>query len=67
MKIESIKNISDPINGNLCYFQYTKTEWVNNGTNYRPNWQQITYTYKTNDQQIPQAGGSTTLNFQKQN
>ena len=67
LKIESIKNISDPINGNLCYFQYTKTEWVNNGTNYRPNWQQITYTYKTNDQQIPQAGGSTTLNFQKQN
>lgn len=67
LKIESIKNISDPNNGNLCYFQYTKTEWVNNGTNSRPNWQQITYTYKTNNQQIPQAGGSTTLNFQKQN
>lgn len=66
LKIESIKNISDPNNGNLCYFQYTKTEWVQTGNNWWDgSWQNNTY--KTDVQQIPQAGGSTTLNFQEQN
>lgn len=66
LKIEYIKDIANPENGNLCIFQYEITEWQNTGSGYRPNWEQVTTIWKTTVQTIPQAGGGTTLNFQKQ-
>lgn len=62
LKIESIKNISDPDNANLCYFQYSKTEWSFSGG--RPSYETIIY--KTDVQNIPQARDGTTLNFKQQ-
>lgn len=66
LKIEYIKDITNPENGNLCIFQYEITEWQNTGSGNRPNWEQVTTIWKTTVQTIPQAGGGTTLNFQKQ-
>ena len=65
LKIESIINIANPDNGELCSFQYKTTEWQQTGG--RPGgWEQVTTIWKTTVQTIPQAGGTTTLNFQEQ-